>query len=124
MRCTDEDIETEKGLDAIENGVSSLPFMPIYRTLARWMSRILQSQVTVSRQHQKMKGDHMTPVLTIGALCRATGQPPHKVRYALQSRQIQPIARAGRTRLYDDRAAERLRSALAEIESRAAGAAK
>ena len=41
----------------------------------------------------------MSQVYSIGAICKATGQPLHRVRYALESRGIAPVGR-----IDDDRA--------------------
>ena len=53
---------------------------------------------------------------TLGVIAAELGAPLHRVAYAIRSRGIRPTARAGRLRLYDAAAVERIRVALAEIQ--------
>ncbi len=51
---------------------------------------------------------------TSGDIARTLGQPFSRVRWILDTRDIQPIGRVGIVRLYNDAAIERVR---AELES-------
>ena len=55
-------------------------------------------------------------VFTVGDVCRATGAPLHRVEYAIASRRIQPVRRAGAANLYDAAGMERITAALAAIQ--------
>lgn len=57
-------------------------------------------------------------LLTVGAIARATGQPLHKVRYAIDAYRIEPIQRAGILRLYSPDDLPRIRSAMIRISER------
>ena len=54
-------------------------------------------------------------IFTIGDVVRLTGAAPHQVEYALRSRAIQPICRAGSANLYDRAGVDRIETALGEI---------
>lgn len=58
------------------------------------------------------------PALTIGEIARRTNKPIHVIEYLLRSRKIRPAAFAGRTRVYDEEALERISSILGEMEER------
>ncbi len=62
-------------------------------------------------------------LLTPGVIAARLGVALHRVHYILESRGIRPVARAGRLRLFDAAAVERVRSALAAIDARRAGGA-
>ena len=56
--------------------------------------------------------------LTSGDIAKRLGRSPYQIRYALESRGISPIARAGLIRLYPESVILELASALAEIDQR------
>ena len=63
---------------------------------------------------------NQTPTLelfALGDICRATGQPPHRIEYVIASRRIQPVRRAGASNLYDTAAMEQIRIALAATQA-------
>jgi predicted transcriptional regulator len=59
-----------------------------------------------------------TSLLTVGAIARETGQPLHRVRYALESYRIEPLQRAGILRLFSREDLPRIKSALDRIANR------
>ena len=63
-----------------------------------------------------------TDLLTVGAIARETGQPLHRVRYALESYRIEPVQRAGILRLFSRRDLPRIQSAMTRIAQRRGGA--
>jgi hypothetical protein len=60
-------------------------------------------------------------VQSIGDVARHLGQPLHVVNYIIMSRGIQSVGRAGRVRLFDDEAVERIRVELQHRDGHAAG---
>jgi predicted transcriptional regulator len=62
-----------------------------------------------------------TDLLTVGAIARETGQPLHRVRYALETYRIEPVQRAGILRLFSRDDLPRIKSALARIAERRGG---
>ena len=62
----------------------------------------------------------VTPMMnlrTIGQLAKELRVDQHKVLYVIRVRKIQPIARAGMYRLFDDSAVARIASELQQIAS-------
>ena len=55
-------------------------------------------------------------LLTVGGLCRRTGEPLHRINYVLRSRKIQPSGRAGVLRIFDEPAAKQIEAALEQID--------
>lgn len=51
---------------------------------------------------------------SIGAIARELGVQVHQVRYALVSRGIKPVAKAGNSHVYDPQAIEELRQVFSE----------
>ena len=64
--------------------------------------------------------DPVVPLLTVGAIARETGQPVHRVRYALETYHIDPVQRAGILRLFSRDDLPRIQSALDRISGRRA----
>lgn len=60
---------------------------------------------------------------TIGAICRRTAAPAHRVRYIIASRGLQPIGRAGIAWVYSEEQVEIIRAELKKIDAKQ-GAAK
>ena len=61
--------------------------------------------------------DRPLPTLkTIGQIVEELGTPIHKIRYVITSRQIEPIARIGPCRVFDELAFERIREELDKIK--------
>ncbi|MDB5322192.1 MAG: hypothetical protein JWN40_3823 [Phycisphaerales bacterium] len=60
-------------------------------------------------------------LLTVGAIARETGQPLHRVRYALETYRIEPVQRAGILRLFSREDLPRIKSALMRIAERRGG---
>jgi DNA-binding transcriptional MerR regulator len=56
-------------------------------------------------------------IYSIGQLCKKLGVPPHRVEYVIESRGIEPCARAGGARLFDEPALARIAEALREIDA-------
>jgi hypothetical protein len=52
---------------------------------------------------------------TLGSIAALLGVREHCLKYVLATRQIDPVAFAGRYRLYDDAALNLIRQALAEV---------
>ena len=57
-------------------------------------------------------------LLTVGRLARLLDQPEHRIRYLLETRNIEPRARAGGKRVYDKTAMARLRYELNRLDAR------
>ena len=76
-------------------------------------------------RHRKA-GAEVPSLLTPGRVAERLGVPLHRVQYVLRSRgrTIRPVARAGRLRLYNLGAVERVRRELASIEARREGVAR
>jgi hypothetical protein len=55
---------------------------------------------------------------SIGQMVKETGEPLHRVVYAIRSRQIPAVARFGNARVFDRAGVERVKTALAEIRQR------
>lgn len=63
-------------------------------------------------------------MLSIGAIAKELGEDFHRVRYAIETRGIKPISRAGNAHVYGDDAVKQIRAPLANIgTSRTKGAA-
>lgn len=58
------------------------------------------------------------PLLTVGAIARRTGQPLHRVRYAIDAYRIEPVQRAGILRLFSSDDLARIQSAMKRIADR------
>lgn len=56
-------------------------------------------------------------VLTIGEIARRVGVELHRVDYIVRSRQIEPLARAGNSRIFSVGAAERIAWELRRIDA-------
>lgn len=61
--------------------------------------------------------DMADKLLTVGEIAKQLDCPIHKVEYIIMSRGIKPVQLAGRFRVFDDGALERIRS---EVEKGAA----
>ena len=59
----------------------------------------------------------MGQVFSIGAICKQTSRPLHRVQYAIESRRIESVGRVGNTRCFDEAGLARIKAALAEIET-------
>lgn len=57
----------------------------------------------------------MPKLMTIGSVARRLGQPEYRVDYATRTRGIQPAARAGQYRLFDDDAVEKIERAINDM---------
>jgi hypothetical protein len=57
-----------------------------------------------------------TKLLTVGDLVTALEQPIHKIEYLLSSRNIQPVQRAGRFRLYKHGVIDRLQHEIVTMQ--------
>lgn len=58
------------------------------------------------------------PFLTVGDICRETGEKTHRVKYAIDTYRIDPIGRAGILRVFSPDQLPQIRSALARIAGR------
>lgn len=68
-------------------------------------------------------GRPVPQLITPGAIARRLDQPIHRILHVLATRPaIRPAARAGRVRLYDREAVERVRREIARIDSNRVGA--
>lgn len=56
--------------------------------------------------------------LTIGDICRETGAPAHRVKYAIDTYRIEPIGRAGVLRVFSRDQLLQIRSAMERISGR------
>jgi DNA-binding transcriptional MerR regulator len=54
----------------------------------------------------------MNRQITVGVIAERLGVPIHRVAYLVRSRNLQPTARAGRLRVFDDAAVELIRREL------------
>ena len=63
-------------------------------------------------------GNEIPQLRTPGVIAAQLQAPLNRVLYALRSRNVRPIGRAGTIRLYDQAAVERVREALAEMDQR------
>jgi hypothetical protein len=57
-------------------------------------------------------------ILTMGDLRRETGEPEHRLKYALQTHNISPVARAGIVRLWARHQLPEIKSALTRTAER------
>ena len=55
---------------------------------------------------------------TTGGICEDLGEPFHRVRRVIHTRDIQHVATAGIAKLYDAAAIQAIRTALSEIDGR------
>jgi hypothetical protein len=55
--------------------------------------------------------------LTIGEICRRLSEPPHRVRYVMQTRGIAPSSRAGMAGIYTEADLTHIQSELRRIDS-------
>lgn len=62
--------------------------------------------------------DRPPRLVTAGVMAERLGVPLHRVQYVLRTRQVRVSAYAGRLRLYDRAAVERVRGELARIDAR------
>lgn len=53
---------------------------------------------------------------TLGRAAAELGEPLHRVRYAVDTRKIEPAGRVGVYRVFDDAGVEKIRQALAEMK--------
>lgn len=56
--------------------------------------------------------------LTIKELAQRLAEPTHRIRYAVESRNIQPAAKAGAVRLFSERQVPVIRAALDSLASK------
>ena len=56
-------------------------------------------------------------LLTIGEIARHINQPLHRVDYVIRTRGIQPLARAGGSRVFSKQAMEEIAEALSQIDA-------
>lgn len=56
--------------------------------------------------------------LTIRQLAQRLAEPEHRVRYAVESRNIQPAARAGAVRLFSENQVPAIRAAIDSLANR------
>lgn len=69
-----------------------------------------------------MRSGRIPQLRTPGVMAERLGVPLHRVLYVLRTRtHIQPSAKAGRLRLYDEQAMRLIRAELARIDARQAG---
>jgi hypothetical protein len=54
---------------------------------------------------------------TIGEIARRLGQPVHRIAYVIRSRNIEPLATAGNSRVFSEASVEHIASELRRIES-------
>ena len=59
-----------------------------------------------------------TDFVTTGEIATTLGRSVYQVRYAVDSRGIRPVGRAGLVRVFDRSAVEAVRKALHEIDER------
>ena len=59
-------------------------------------------------------------LLTTGDIAKRLNRSPYQIRYVLESRRIQPIARAALFRLFPESVIPEVEVALGEIDERAA----
>ena len=52
---------------------------------------------------------------TLGAIAERLGEPVHRIRYVIDSRQIRASGRAGNARVFTEADVERIRTELARI---------
>lgn len=53
-----------------------------------------------------------TQALTMGILAQRLGVPIHRIQYLVRSRNIRPVERAGKLRIFDEKAIETLEQEL------------
>ncbi len=59
--------------------------------------------------------------LTLGQIVERTGEPPHRVKYAIDAYHIKPVMRIGITRVWSEDQLGAIRSALARVAGRREG---
>jgi len=57
-------------------------------------------------------------LVSIGEIVVATGEPIHRVKYAIQSRRVKPVCRGGCARLFDEAGVAAIRKALTDTKRR------
>ena len=57
-------------------------------------------------------------VITLGVLASRLNIPVHRAEYLVRSRQIQPVSRAGRFRVFDKQAVKELQQEVEKMEAR------
>ena len=57
-------------------------------------------------------------IWTIGQIVRKCNEPVHRIQYAIKSRNIQPVAKVGNARVFDETDVEQIIGALQEMNSR------
>jgi predicted transcriptional regulator len=60
----------------------------------------------------------MGRILSIGRISKELGAEPHRVRYAIESRHIKSVGKAGNTHCYGDDELAQIKAALEEIGSK------
>lgn len=55
-------------------------------------------------------------MFSVGSIAKVADVPIHRVLYVIRTREIQPIGRAGSTRVFDDAARDRIFAELARID--------
>ncbi len=53
---------------------------------------------------------------TVGVIAQRLGEPLHRVAYVIRSRNLQPVARAGNARVFDEAGVNFIRSELRRID--------
>lgn len=64
----------------------------------------------------------MRALLSMGKIMMETGEPLHRITYAIRSRGIPAVARFGNARVFDREGVRRIKAALAESRQRGRGA--
>jgi hypothetical protein len=65
----------------------------------------------------------MPTLLTLGDIAKRIGEPIHRVRYAIESRKIEPAGRAGQLRMFLESDVELIQSVLRRIDDAKGGVA-
>ena len=60
-------------------------------------------------------------LLTIGLIAERLAEPVHRIRYVIATRQIEPTAKAGNARVFDQDSVESIRKYLTQIAVRKGG---
>ena len=58
------------------------------------------------------------PLMTLGEIAKKLHLPAHRVKYAIETYQIEPVCRIGIVRVWDEAGLEHIRSAVKRIAGR------
>lgn len=65
-----------------------------------------------------MSATATTEFFSVNQIAREMQVPPHRIRYLIESRLIEPVGRVGSTRLWDQGVIDRLKGELAGMRRR------